>query len=132
MPNVEERLASLETRMDGIADLKALVTDLGRDIRLQATELRGDMRLQATELREEMRLQATELREEMRLQFTQTREDMNRQFDEARDDTNRRFEKTDRRLDILDQRGERQFLWLVGIQITGLIAVITALISVSR
>ena len=40
-----------------------------------------------------------------------------------------RFEAVDRRFDTLDGRMSRQFMWLVGIQITTLVAVVVALIS---
>ena len=40
-----------------------------------------------------------------------------------------RFEAVDRRFDALDGRMSRQFMWLVGIQITTLVAVVVALIS---
>ena len=40
-----------------------------------------------------------------------------------------RFEAADRRFDALDGRMSRQFMWLVGIQITTLVAVVVALIS---
>ena len=41
----------------------------------------------------------------------------------------RRFDAVDRRFDALDGRMSRQFMWLVGIQITTLVAVVVALIS---
>ena len=74
MPSVDERLASLEARMDRMDDLHTLITGLRGDMTRQFTELRGDMTRQAAELRG----------------------DMNRQFDLMRSDVDRRFEQVDR------------------------------------
>lgn len=40
-----------------------------------------------------------------------------------------RFETLDRRVDVLDGKVSRQFMWLVGIQITTLVAIVVAFIS---
>jgi hypothetical protein len=40
-----------------------------------------------------------------------------------------RFEALDRRVDRLDDKVSRQFVWVVGIQVTVLIAVIAGLLS---
>ena len=59
------------------------------------------------------------------------RADMNRQFAEFRADMHRRFGEVRSDMSRLDQRVERHFMWMVGIQFTVLIAVIVALIRVS-
>jgi len=41
----------------------------------------------------------------------------------------RRFDTVDRRLDSLDDKVSRQFVWLVGIQVTTLVAIVTALVA---
>ena len=41
----------------------------------------------------------------------------------------RRFETMDRRLEGLDDKVSRQFVWLVGVQVTTLVAVVGALIA---
>jgi len=41
----------------------------------------------------------------------------------------RRFDTVDRRLDSLDDKVSRQFVWLVGIQVTTLVAIVTALLA---
>jgi uncharacterized coiled-coil protein SlyX len=41
-----------------------------------------------------------------------------------------RFESVDRRIDTLDEKVSRQFVWLVGIQVTTLVAVVTAFIAI--
>jgi hypothetical protein len=41
----------------------------------------------------------------------------------------RRFEGVDRRIDNLDDKISRQFIWLVGIQVTTLVAIVGALLA---
>jgi len=41
----------------------------------------------------------------------------------------RRFDGVDHRIDRLDDKMSRQFLWLVGLQVTTLIAVVSALLA---
>ena len=119
MPTVEERLSSLEGKMDAIAGLTAVIGDLRTDMNRQFGEVRTDMNRQ----------------------FGELRTDMNRRFGEVNrrfDDVDRRFEQVDqryggleRRVEVLDQRMERHFMWMVGIQFTVLIAVIVALIQMA-
>jgi tetrahydromethanopterin S-methyltransferase subunit G len=45
------------------------------------------------------------------------------------DTIDRRFELIDQRLDTLDQKVSRYFVWLVGIQVSVLLAVIAALVG---
>jgi hypothetical protein len=123
MPSAEERLASLEARMDRMDDLHAVIAGLRGDMTRQFTELRADMTRQATELRG----------------------DMNRQFDLMRSGVDRRFEQVDRQFDVvhgqlgelrsdtnrlieaLDVKIDRHFTWVVGIQVALMVAVIGAM-----
>ena len=41
----------------------------------------------------------------------------------------RRFDTVDRRIDGLDDKVSRQFVWLVGIQVTTLVAIVGALLT---
>ena len=41
----------------------------------------------------------------------------------------RRFEALERRIDALDEKVSRQFIWMVGLQMTTLVAIIGALLS---
>jgi len=41
----------------------------------------------------------------------------------------RRFESVDRRIDLLDEKVSRQFVWLVGLQVTTLVAIVGALLA---
>jgi hypothetical protein len=71
------------------------------------------------------------LRTDMNRQFGELRTDMNRQFAEFRADMDRRFGEVRGDMNRLDQRVERHFMWMVGIQFSVLIAVIVALICLS-
>ncbi len=66
---------------------------------------------------------------------------LERRTDARFDAVDRRFDTVDRRLnaldakidsrcDALDEKMSRQFLWLVGIQVTTLVAIVTTLIAV--
>jgi hypothetical protein len=41
----------------------------------------------------------------------------------------RRFDTVDRRIDALDDKVSRQFVWLVGLQVTTLVAIVGALVA---
>jgi hypothetical protein len=41
-----------------------------------------------------------------------------------------RFEGVDRRIDALDDKVSRQFVWLVGLQVTTLVAIVGAFVTV--
>ncbi|HVH28810.1 MAG TPA: hypothetical protein VM818_18745 [Vicinamibacterales bacterium] len=118
MPSVEERLASLEARVDTMEDLPT-----------QITGLRGDMNRQFTELRTDTNHQITELRADTNRQFMELRADMNRQFSEVRTDMNQRFEQVNGRIDTLDAKIDRHFTRLVGIQVASMLAVLGALLG---
>jgi chromosome segregation ATPase len=92
--------------------------------RISAVEAKVDA---IAELRTDMNRQFSELRTDMNQQFSEVRSDMNRQLSEVRSD----MDQLTRRVDVLDQRMERHFMWMVGIQFTVLIAVIVALIETS-
>ena len=57
---------------------------------------------------------------EFRREFRDLREEMRQEFRAFRDEMNRRFEQVDRRFDQM----ERRFSWLVGMMVTGFLAVI--------
>ena len=66
---------------------------------------------------------------DLRTLITDLRADMNRQFGEVRADMKGADQKVDRLFLYLDQRTDRQFAWLVGTQVTVLLAVVGALIG---
>ena len=99
MPTHDERLASLEARMDAMSDLRSLIA-----------ELRGDM---------------TDRFNEVNGRFTELRADINARFGGV----DRRFDSLDQRLAALDEKGDRHFTWMVGTQVAVLLAVIGALLG---
>jgi len=62
----------------------------------------------------------------MKEEIANLRLDMNARFDAI----DRRFESVDRRLDLLDAKMSRQFVWLVGVQVMTLAAVVTSLATI--
>ena len=102
MPTVEERLASLETKVDAMSDVRNLITEF--------REFRGDVNGRFVDINGRFG--------DVNRQLTELREDMNRRFIEMRGDV-----KT------LDQKGDRQFIWLVGTQLALLFAVVGALLG---
>ena len=98
MPDFEERIASVEGRVQEHASYM-------NDLRATGAEVREEIR----GVRQELRQSIGDLRAEMR-------EDMRN----LRDEMNRRFEHVDRRFDTM----ERRFGWLVGMMVTGFLAVI--------
>jgi len=49
---------------------------------------------------------------------------------QLRADMNRQFEAVDRRLELMDAKISRQFVWLVGVQVMTLAAVVTSLATI--
>ena len=116
MPNVEERLASLEARMDTMSELRGLII-----------EMRGDMNRLVIEMRSDMNRQFSEVREDMDRQFSEVRGDMTRQFSEVRGDMNRQFSEMNLRVHALDEKEDRHFTWVIGIQVASILAVVGVL-----
>ena len=100
MPSVEERLAYLEGQVSEHAHAFVDIRDTIRQL-----EHRMDTRFDVVERRFDV---------------------VERRF-EAID---RRFEGVDARFEALDQKISRQFVWLVGMQVTTLAAVVGAMASV--
>ncbi len=48
---------------------------------------------------------------------------------ELREDMNRRFDDVNRRLAVLDEKGDRHFTWMVSTQVALLLAVVSALVG---
>jgi len=69
----------------------------------------------------------------MKEEIANLRLDMNARFeaiDRRFDGVDRRFESIDRRFDLLDAKMSRQFVWLVGVQVMTLAAVVTSLATI--
>ena len=56
-------------------------------------------------------------------------EKFDRRFDAFDDKLDRRADKSDRRIEGLEDKMSRQFSWLVGIQVTTLVAIVGALLA---
>ena len=54
---------------------------------------------------------------------------LDQKVDRFREELSRRIDRIDARIDTLDEKFSRFFLWTIGIQITVLLAVIGALLS---
>jgi hypothetical protein len=120
MSTVEERLASLEARMDAMSDVRNLIT-----------ELRGDMNARFIDVSNRF----TELREDINRQFAEVDRqfaEVDRRFgdvDRRFGDMNGRFDDVNRRLAALDEKGDRHFTWMVSTQVALLLAVVGALVG---
>jgi hypothetical protein len=99
MPTVEERLAMLEGRMDGMGDVRTLIASLGDQMNRGFEGLRAEMR--------------------------DLRGEMNRRFEQI----DRRFEHLDRRITTVDEKNDRHFTWVVGLQLTMMVAVVGVLLA---
>ncbi len=97
MPTVDERMAALEAKVEGIADLRSLLLDI---------------------------------RDEARHGFAQVErrfEQVERRFEQ----TDKRFGQVDQRFAQIDAKVDRNFVWVMGMMLTGFISVIGALIGVA-
>ena len=54
---------------------------------------------------------------------------MDRRFESLEQRMDRRFQVIDQRLTLLDQKLDQRFAWLVGIQLTTLVAIVAALLA---
>jgi hypothetical protein len=125
--SLEERVAYLEGRMQ---DHAAIVIDLRSGLR----ELRGEMSRQFVDLREDMNKRFddvdrrfADMHNAMDRRFTDVHTDMDRRFTVVHTDMDQRF--VDMRSEIvrLDDKVDRHFTWLVGIQVGSLVALVGAI-----
>lgn len=114
----ETRIAVFETRLDGhdhmLTDVREAIGSLGN--RMDGRFISIDRRFDAMDRRFEAidrRFEAIDRRFEA----------IDRRFDAV----DLRFVGLDQRFDALDSKVSRQFVWLVGIQVTSLIAIVGAL-----
>jgi len=107
MRTVEERIADLEGQIRLYPQMFGALRDDIRQLRTEVHDGTGQTRGELAQVRSEMRVESGQLRGEM----GQLRADMQQGF--AR----------------LDDRMSRQFTWMVGIQVTTLLAVVGALLA---
>lgn len=84
-------------------------------------EFRAELRTSVAELRAELHTSVAQLRGEMALRSDLA--DVRMEMGDLRNDTNRR-------LDLLDAKIDRHFVWLMGMMVTGFITVSGALVGV--
>jgi len=122
--SLEERVAYLEGRVSDHAqvqnELREMVVHLDQKVDRFREELAA--RISSLEQSINARFESVDKRFEL---IDKRFEPIDRRF-EAID---QRFEAINGRIDALDDKVSRQFMWLVGIQITVLIAVVSALIA---
>jgi chromosome segregation ATPase len=106
MPTLEERVAYLEGQ---VSEQTHALVEVREAIR--SLEHRMDARFEAIDHRFEA--------------IDRRFENIDRRF-EAID---RRFDTVDRRIDSIDDKVSRQFVWLVGLQVTTLVAIVGALLT---
>jgi uncharacterized coiled-coil protein SlyX len=124
VPSVEERLAYLEGR----AEEQTRAMDEFRDSTLQFHHrIDGlDHRMDRLEHRfDALDVKVDRFREELGGRIDRVREEMVQRFDGLQG----RFDDVDSRFERMDEKASRTFLWIVGVQITTLVAVIGALVG---
>ena len=131
MPTVEERLAYLEGR---VGEHRHGMADLG-DAVVQFTHRMDGLDLKIDRFREELtgRLDAVDLkidrfREELVGRIDAVEQKLAGRLDAVDLKIDRFREELTGRIDGLDQKLSRQFLWLVGVQVTVLLAVMGVLL----
>jgi uncharacterized coiled-coil protein SlyX len=110
MATLEERVAYLEGRVGEQGQVLTEIRDAIRHL-----EQRFDARFEGQDQRFEGLGRSVDARFDT----------IDRRFDIV----DRRFEAVDRRIDSLDAKVSRQFVWLVGIQVTTLVAIVGALLA---
>jgi hypothetical protein len=118
MPTLEERVAYLEGRLGdhfaAVDDLRVTTRELRADVNRQFADVRGDFA-------------------DVRGELGQLRTDMTRQFDDVRSGlrTEMAHQFGDVRTDArnLEDQFHQQFRWLVGVQVTSLVAVGSAVVG---
>ena len=91
--------------------------------RLEEVAKQWDKRFDAVDRSlEELRQEITAARDETNRRIDAARDETNRRIDAARDETNRRIdaarEETNHRIDAVNDRLDKGFRWLIGVQLT--------------
>lgn len=122
MASLEERVAFLEGQ---VSEHTQTLIDIRDSIR--QLESRVDVRFDAVDRR------FGALDDKFDRRFGALEDKFDRRFGELEDKFDRRLgaleDKSDRRAESLEDKMSRQFAWLVGIQVTTLVAIVGALLS---
>jgi len=109
--DVEEKVAFLEGRL--VEQSNALGGIPGA---IASLEARLDRRIEKFE-------------QSVNQQIEKFEQSVNQRFESAEQSVARRFERVDQRFDTLDAKMSRQFMWLAGMLLTTLVAVVAALVT---
>ena len=126
---VTERVAHLEGRVQEhvrmVDDLRESMASLGQrmDARFDGLE----QRLADSERHSAERFDAAMQRSDQR--FDALLQRMDQRFENVEQRMDRRFDGVDRRFEAMDAKFSRQFYWVVGLQLTTLTAIVTALVA---
>ena len=118
MLTLEERVAYLEGQ---VSEHTQTLIDIRDSIR--QLERRCDARFDAVD----RRIRGLEEKVDRRIDGLE--EKFDRRIDAFDDKLDRRADKSDRPIEGLDEKMSRQFSWLVGIQVTTLVAIVGALLA---
>jgi len=147
MPSIEERVAYLEGRfgdheratddlrtglLAGLREVRSDIEGLKIEtstLREEMNGLRGEMEAFRTEIRGEMGAFRAEMREEMDAFRAEMRGEMNSFRIGMRGDMNELRGEMNRRFEVMDQKIDRHFTWLVGIQVAGLTTVVGTVVA---
>ena len=146
MPSVEERLAYLEGRVedqgrsvsslgDGMTRLEGRIDGLDLKVDRYREELTGriDTLTDSVGARfDAMDTKIDRCREDLSGRIDALTESVNSRFDSVNyrfDSVNSRFDAVDRRFDAVDGKLSRHLVWVVGIQVSVMLAVIAALLG---
>ena len=124
MGNLEERVILLEGKSQStdraLAGVRSEVGELRNELRATGAELRADIGQIRSEIGQ-IRSEIGQMRGEM---ATRTEiSDLRREMGELRSDVNHR-------IDLLDAKFDRRFMWLTGIMMSGFITMIGAIVAV--
>ena len=119
--SLEERVAYLKGRVSDQAQARSKL----REMMLQLCRRVDHLDQKVDRLRDELSARITGLEESVNARITGLGQSVNARFQSVND----RLDATNTRIDALDDKVSRQFVWLVGIQITVLVAVVSALVA---
>jgi hypothetical protein len=121
MPTIEERLTSLEARMDSMSDLRNMPTELRGDMNGRLTELRGDMNVRFAQVNGRF----SELREDINARAGE----VSGRFTEVTSHFVRSWEEQNRLFDALDRKLDRNFRWVFSLQVAALLLTLGLIVA---
>ncbi|RMH32114.1 MAG: hypothetical protein D6690_14785 [Nitrospirae bacterium] len=121
MATLEERVAYLEGKVEehsrGFGEIREMLAHLDR--RITALDQKVDL------FREELSRRIDALDQKV----DRFREELSSRIDALDQKVDRFREELSSRIDALDQKIDRHFVWIIGVQITTLLAIIAALLA---